>query len=256
MPEPVKHTALSLFFLGLSLQAGTVAVSDNTFGSGWTTQVVYTTVPENSASGNQTASGGNPGEFYTVEHSYNGEMVVGNLSSLVLDPSLYGGFSSLSYAYDYIKISSTWAPGAIATSFVIYQNSAWYYAAVTDFAYTNLTWQSKSMSGLTASQFSRTYLTLLPGPVDAPANPDFSAAGAPMQFGFFTANSSGFPISSSHGYDNFSVTATYPSGDTPEPGTAALLAAAGVALLWLRPKALYHRLKCNAERSLPPQAVP
>ena len=237
-----------LFLVAVSLQAGTVSVSDGTFASGWTSSIVYTTVVDNSASGYQAGSGGNPGSYYEVLHGYNGEIAVGHLSSLELDPSLYGGFSSIDVSYDFRRISSTWAPGAIATAVLIYQNSAYYYAAVTDFAYTNDTWQSTTKAGLTASNFSRTYITTLPGPVDAPATPDFSAGGAPIRFGFYTANSTGFPISSSHGYDNFSVTATYPGAGVPEPGSAILLMAPAAALLWARRRTVYHRQKCNADR--------
>jgi hypothetical protein len=133
-------------------------------------------------------------------------------------------------SYRYRKIESSWAPGQIATSVLLLQGGAYYYAVATDFAFGNFDSLTRNNTGLTAASFSRNYVGPLPGPAEAPAQPDFSASGAPIAFGYYTANSTTFSMTTTSAYDDFVVTVHQ---QVPEP-SALLLSATGLTALVLR----------------------
>jgi hypothetical protein len=62
-------------------------------------------------------------------------------------------------------------------------------------------WQRVEGTGLTAADFPKS----VGQPAEAPARPDFSANGTPLQFGFSRATSARFPITHVHSIDNWRV---------------------------------------------------
>jgi hypothetical protein len=80
-----------------------------------------------------------------------------------------------------------------------------YYFQVYD-AGTPLVWTHRTFSGLTATDF----VNANAGTSTGPLHPDFSGSGAPIQFGYGTANGSDsvVPITTVSGIDNWSVALT------------------------------------------------
>jgi len=113
------------------------------------------------------------------------------------DPYMQGAITSLSYELAWVAVQGI-EPGQWVR--VALKQSTFVYAAAGDF--TTATpghVGSTSQSELTSADFSR---------VDGlPGQPNFSASGPPIRFGFVTANSTtGAAASNTVDYDNFTVT--------------------------------------------------
>jgi hypothetical protein len=125
-------------------------------------------------------------------------------------PAISGPLSELAFSVD-----TRFVDGLQAVSFIVAQSG---FAWRVGYFINTAAWTTYSVI---ASPAEISPLTL-----GQPALPDFSAAGAPIRFGFTSGNSSspgGFGYSRLGVYDNFGVSFV------PAPGAAAALALAGLA---------------------------
>jgi hypothetical protein len=176
-----------------------------------------------SASAPQVASGGNPGAFRRTDLTVNAS---GPLGALVVaasfrngasyDPQTQGTITSIDFAIDGTLLSTfTQNLGlALRQGGQIYFTAGFLPAGA---------WESFQATGLTESDFSQC------GPSTCPVsgNPDFSASGGSIDFGYVALNSLGGTnpaFSTQVGADNWSVTIV------PEPSTVVLLALGLLAL--------------------------
>ena len=214
-------------------EATTVVFSDGDF-SGWTS----TTVADPggaSGSGYLVAFGGNPNAFYRVNQSTPGSttpysaigMFHAPTGPFTYDPSVSGAIQSMDFSADYKWLGVQLSMGQ-AVGVGVEQNDN-IYLAFTANTQSPLGWTPSGTKTLTLANF---------GLVDAKKSvsgtwtigrdlsqpPDFSAGGAPLEFGLFTANSA---ASQQYvGYDNYRLEIK----PIPEPSTLILLTVCGLAL--------------------------
>lgn len=231
-----------------------VTYSDGTFNdSAWT--LVSTGVGNGGnpgvATAGQIASGGNTGSYRRVTlninaaipGSYSTVVGISLATGAVYTPATQGGIGSLDFSED-ARVSPS-ALGATAAGYVARQAGNYYFTPY--FLVTSSAWTHDTMH-IAAADFG--LFTSSPNIVnpDFSQHPDFTTAGAPLQFGFVRVNSNDFnggSYQNSSDTDNWSVTVN--TAQTPEPGALALLAGAsstGLALFLRRRhrlvKVLYH----------------
>ncbi len=191
---------------------GPVVFSDSTFANGdWTAVKIEDTTPGQAATfqAEQVAAGGNPGAFRRTTLSWfgNGEELaiiqVGHIrEAFVYDPATSGAIASISFAWDLIELDPS-GEGATCRYFLLLRQGDTYY--LSSGAFDNVRpegWLSIAHAGLTANNFTR-----VTGP--GPLNPDFSASGAPIRFGYDSLGTtfSGERLCVS-GLDNYQVAVT------------------------------------------------
>jgi hypothetical protein len=191
-----------------SAAAAVVTIQDGTFANAdWTTTVEILNAG-GSVSAFQVASGGNPGVFRRIENTLNSAIGTGVSNTVygfhrfaggTYDPTVGGPILSINYAEDSQRISG----GVQACGLAVRQGGVIYFgpAFLTPTAFG--TWATTTQAALVASQFD----ALAPGM----QNPDFSVSGAPLEFGFFRANSTsvgGSGGTTYGGIDNWIVTLT------------------------------------------------
>jgi hypothetical protein len=132
-----------------------------------------------------------------VEHAFT------NVDGVVYeyDPRVDGAITSLDYAEDRIVAQfATYGTLFVRQSGIVYVLTGSIDPGTAQF--TNTTWERFTVTGLTANSFQAA-----PGFAPAtPPRPDFSATGAPLQFGFVRGTSARFPITVGHGIDNWRLT--------------------------------------------------
>lgn len=226
---PVARTlSIALGLTALASSAGaSLTFQDGTFlDSDWTMQT-FTTASgtASSAQASQVASGGNGGSYRSVTH----QMVVSGPYALILsvhlsqsafwDPSTQGGFASINYTEDSLNIQAL-----MGTGLAILQDGKHYLLRNPGLLYTQSSWGTTSRTGIVASDM---YLIDSNGNLDASQNPNFSASGGVMQFGFWRGNGSGSTSSGTYTYqvgiDNWGVGIVVPS-----PGALALVGMAAM----------------------------
>jgi len=230
----VAATLAAIGWLAAPSQAATVTFTDDIFlDSNWSaTKIVDTTAGATATFiAGQSVTGGNPGSYRQVQHTYDaGIIAVGHLNlSAIYDPSVTGAIASIAYSYDLIHLNPP-PSQAVAYSVLIYQNGT-YYRRSFDNIFPE-TWTSFGSGGLTAANF-----VVAAG--NGPANPDFSATGAPITFGYtsFNNNSGGAPgLVRLSGIDNWQVAVT----TVPLPPAAWLLATAMASVALRRARKRTH----------------
>ncbi len=205
--------ALLLATTAIGSVAVAVTFADANFNDpDWSLNVVASTGGTVAAS--QTVTGGNPGSYRLVTNQGTtppaGSVFLAAYhlnSSFVYDPSVMGPIDSIEWNIDYQNFSS-----GQSLLLGIQQGGSFFAAGsfVTTSSGTG-SWFNHAPSAFTAGDFT--------------GAPDFSAAGAPITFGFRTANS-GQLGSFEVGYDNISITVT----PVPEPHGLALLLVASALL--------------------------
>lgn len=239
-----KRLAMSsaLTVLGLSAGAAQAAVSyfDGVFNNADWGLVVLTnaTGTGSTASGTQVPTGGNPNEFRRVQHTlnvtgspFNGAVFSFHINTnATYNPAISGAITSIDYSEDDINfIPETVVPGnGQGSGLLIVQGGRYYRQQSPLFIMPHsqfANWASNAAPGLIASDFAEVSLT---GIINAGSNPDFSAGGGIITFGFHRGNSGNGGYSTDTGIDNWSVRVI------PAPSAAAILGLAGVATLGRR----------------------
>ena len=230
-----------------------VSFTDTTFAvSDYTTTIIVNEVGSSArVTVRQRGADGNPGLYRRVMHEGDKgaeahEMQVAHLHrEATHDPAVSGGIATLSYGYDLRTFESA---GFSNYYLVIFQNDSHYRPRIDRVSREE--WTRFGRSGLTARSFSRVRGT-------GPRQPDFSAAGSLLQFGFVSvskfaqqgevepgSNNPDDKDSRTTGVDNWSVNfttvsatptlttdATLPNGTVGGPYMARLSASGGSAPL-------------------------
>ena len=195
--------AASTALLAVAIQAQTVVFSDGDFSpTDWTATSISNTFSGGASftAGRQLA-GGAPGAFWRTTHTYNGLgaiIVSHSRAGAVYDPSTQGPIRSLDYSWDLNHINSL-GNNEVAYRLMVVQNGVFYNTSNDIPLSPN--WTPFDRRGIRAED-----LLLVVG--EGPLHPDFSHHGAPIQFGFITANSSprlGSQAFRNHGIDNWRV---------------------------------------------------
>jgi len=164
--------------------------------AGWTT-----TVTVGSGAPTQTvafqASGGNPGGYRQMQHIFPGAGVISvyhDFGAVTYNPGTQGAIDHINYYEDQIELAPPFAGAAIGTGFTLTQGGGRYSTILhpPTGAFTNTSWATASLTGLTAASFS--------------AGLNF-ATGGPITFGYFRSNTNngGSAITLNHGIDNWKV---------------------------------------------------
>ncbi len=214
----------------VTVSAGTI--SDQTFNSSdWSQLILFETGPAAQLTTGQAPSGGIPGSYRTVSHSYGGpgSIISGHIfGSDDYNPAVDGALASVSFSYD-ANVFDAGDSNAVAFGALLLQGGSYYRAGFSVVFPGG--WQTLSFSNLSSSDFS---LILGPGG----ALPDFSASGSAIQFGFWASNGTGIGqrTSTYSGIDNWQVTTVSaqpppPVPSVPDQGGFALYAISALALL-------------------------
>jgi hypothetical protein len=106
-------------------------------------------------------------------------------------PSMSGAIDHIDYSEDRIQFNQPFPGAAIGGYFFLRQSGVRRIVTLTGGTFTGTAWETATLSGLRASNFS---------------GADFSAQGAPIEFGFVRWNSTGGILTTTHGIDNWRVT--------------------------------------------------
>ena len=210
--------ALVALMAGLAA-AATVTIQDGTFQNADWTASIEVINGGGSVIGYQVAAGGNPTSFRRIENTLNSAIGTGVANTVlgfhrfaggVYDPAVGGPILSLSYSEDSQRISG----GVQACGLALRQGGVVYYGPgfLTPTAFG--TWATTTQPALTAAQFD----ALAAGV----QNPDFSVAGAPIEFGFYRSNSTstgGGGGTTYGGIDNWNVVLTVDAAVPAEAST-------------------------------------
>ena len=150
----------------------------------------------------QQATGGNPGAYRRMQHF--GEVIetfhryIG--TGATYSPATDGAVTAIDVAWDRVIVARDGGPLAFDEALLVFQNEQIFQGPVDTFQPGSLgVWQSTASLGLLATDFDD----------GSGGNPDFTASGAPLTFGYFrrtgAAGISGFM---GHGIDNFQLTVT------------------------------------------------
>ncbi len=233
--EVVLRMSLSLLLALLAprrAQAATITYSDETFNpSDWELTIAWEFYPGTSVAGfQQYPGGGNPGEFGGVSLRSVAPNAVAVMRPETYDPTVQGEILSISSSADVRLLRNVGADGFLPYRPLISQNGQFFYG-LWAMGVSSGNWVPFAFGSnvLTAARFI--------GVGDAAAlHPDFSARGAPLQFGFMVDSGTLFSARDSElGVDNWCMTIN----TVPEPGLGAftLLTFVTWALSrWSRPR--------------------
>jgi hypothetical protein len=223
---------LTLGMIGSAVSASAVTFSDSTFANVlWSGQKVsgFSTPSTTFSAGYTGSFSGRTDvrlvtQFFGPADPIRSDIVTFHaLTSASYNPAALGALDSVSISFD-INSSFGGTSGGVARMPALIQAGTVY--AATGSSGVTLTgsgWQSFAATGLNQGNFVSAALT----------NPDFSASGAPIFFGFALSNGSSLGVStSSQTYiDNFVAEAT----PIPEPSTVAVvLGSAVLGTAWRR----------------------
>jgi hypothetical protein len=226
-----------LFFTSSISHAVEINFSDNTFNDSDWTIADHTVGAGGTSNASQLLSGGNPNAYRritTVLNSGPSERRIFSFnfnSTAIYDPSVSGAIDSIDYSED-AKIFS----GAQTIALALRQGgNIFNYSLVNTFVGTS--WTSMNATGLIATNF----IQAVPGGFDPTLNPDFSATGSIIEFGFMrgrgTPNGPGPGATAIGGIDNWNVTVNSAQQATvPEPGSLSLLIAGMLSTLCIKYK--------------------
>jgi hypothetical protein len=185
-----------------------VVISDGTFATGdWTHSILWSVPTATLGPMSQQSSGGNPGFYQQGHHEtigafatiYDGHLFTGGAS---YDPSTQGAITSIDIQYDYIDIVPP--TGGTQNGILVSQGGHAYIRPVDSSFWTS--WTPHSLLGLLASDSN--WSDVSASGVTS-GHPDYTSAGGPMQFGYYTFNWSlpqGFDIQRTWGIDNLKIT--------------------------------------------------
>lgn len=243
MKRPYTYLAATLAILTvMPAGAATLTIADSTFAnSDWTSQSLYDTGFTSVALSNgQSFSDGNAAPFRSTSYSmvWSGVQTYGSVyawsfyQGATFTPSSQGAVNTLDYTEDNKRIFADWSPAAVAANALLRQNGSVYIGPFYVFGPDQF-WQTKSYSGLTASDFIEVNLGG-DGQLawNYSAHPDFSATGSTLEFGYSRSNSYSFTSSIGHGIDNWAYTLNYtPTAVVPLLPSAWLLGSGLLGLI-------------------------
>lgn len=174
-----------------------------------------------SALGAQQSSGGNPDFYRLVVHNWYGPGGVGFAHLFTPQeyrPGEQGGLTAVRYDFDMLILNAA-SSATVLYAPLLAQGGKFYVKLPGSTPTSTGAWLPQAYAGLTAGDFSAT---------DGSGAPDFSAAGAPIRFGFYTGNGTAFSEQSitTSGIDNWKVTLTQSEtggAAVPEPSAFLLL---------------------------------
>lgn len=220
--------ACAALLLPVIAQAQTVTIPASTSDADWTATKIRGAAIDNFIS-TEIPAGGNPGAFRQTTMNYVDFIQVAHQrNGFSYDPSVQGAIASIDFSYDMKTIGVPLFVGAqLAYSLLILQDGVNYSSALD--ASTALDWTPFVHTGFTAANF------LSDGGAGV-LNPNFSATGGVMQFGYITSNSvgpgglpPGFFDTTVGGIDNFLITVNQavvpPPAGAPAGAVAAPVAA-------------------------------
>ncbi|MGQ0628040.1 MAG: hypothetical protein ACT4PL_08075 [Phycisphaerales bacterium] len=190
-----------------SFASAAVMVSDGTFAdANWTCIPNPYGIGGGTGSGAQTASGREGTGRLTsnsANPTFSGSYNVHLFTTFVYDPASAGPLTELAFTID-----SRFLNGLSAIGFAIEQGGTLWY---TGYELNTSSWATYTHVPAPADFFNL--------PFGAPATlPDFSASGAPIRFGFYSANGTG----GGAGYTNSSVFDNFAVSFVPAPSAVAL----------------------------------
>ncbi len=199
--------------------AAAVTVSDGTFADADWTIASFSSGSGGTSTAVQVGSGGNPGSYRNVTDMLTG----GGVESVVAGVSIYGPFTytptasgaigSIDYSEDAACTSGCFGQGQSTGPAVLQSGNYYTLCGPVIITGTGASFINHALTGLTAADFGLVALTST-NTCDPSVHPNFSAGGAPIQFGFFRANGTGpggggYTLAA--GIDNWSVTILAPS---------------------------------------------
>lgn len=197
--------------LTVPIDRSPVTYIDADFADSTWSSTVYIGGHGGSASATARVSGGNPGSFRSVRLQMNPAPGATTASSVfafyfaigtVYDPVASGGIVSIDFSQD-ARLLAGGGSGQ-ATSLALRQGGQIYYAVPAYDLTPDAQWTAKIHRGLVATDF----VAIAPDLTQTPQRPDFSARGAPIEFGFLRANSTSFgggAYATEGGIDNWKV---------------------------------------------------
>jgi hypothetical protein len=214
-----------LLAIGLGLTASARAATINFFdgvfnNADWSATKIVDTTTGSAASFTafQQPTLGNPTFHRETTHVFGaGAIRVGHLrnvggSPFTYDPSSSGAINTLDVAYDLVHRTPTL--GAVGYALLLRQGGK-YYTHPLDNIFPNV-WSGYSHTGFTSASF---FELLTPGAgINLSSNPNFSATGSLIEFGYVTSNShstQGVIVTKTSGIDNFGLTLN----TVPEPAS-------------------------------------
>ncbi len=231
----------------LALPASAQTVSDSTFLDANWALTQFTAGNGGSSTAAQSLTGGNPGAFRNVTDALNA--APSGLETLVLSTSIYtpftynpavsGAIGSINYSEDAACTAGCFGQGQSTGPALLQGANRYILSSSQVITGPSAVWTNHSLNGLTAADFGLVNVTSSATIFDNTQHPNFSAAGAPIQFGFFRANGTfgeGYTLSA--GIDNWQVTiipaiVTQPPVVVVQVPTLAGWAIAGLALFIL-----------------------
>lgn len=229
----MSRNSLALGAIALSTLAGSahaVVFFDGVFNNAdWTLTSVNNPAGAGSTTvGFQVPVGGNPLQYRRIRNTLVTSAPTGAIIGLHMRNTFSynpggGAISVINYSEDSINFVNQGGNGQ-GSGLVIFQGGNYYIqrtpVLVMPYATFN-TWQPNAAPGLVASDFWQLTLT---GTLISGNNPDFSASGGVMQFGFWRGNSGNTNIQTDCGIDNWRVEII----PVPGPTGSAVLALSGL----------------------------
>jgi hypothetical protein len=217
----------TLLLLAAATARADVIFSDGTFDSGdWGLETFSSGGSGGTVSASQLASGGNPGQARSVTNTTGngagnaifGLHRYGTTNTTRYELGTQGAIASMDFSIDFAFRSGVGGQGH-GLMLGAKQGSVIFAAAATvTGSFTG--WSTYSVTGITAADFAA---------VSGTGNINFSLSGAPIRFGFITANSNGSggaPYFNEIAYDNFLVRVV----QVPSPSATALAALTAASL--------------------------
>ena len=137
---------------------------------------------------------------------YGDDIFTGGLNtSAVYTPSLSGAIATIDFSIDLLEDPTQ--PGASAWQLLLEQGGTLYYSVPLQ-GFNNSIWQIFQQNGLTANDFDTNPNVGVPGAIPNNQQPDFTANGAPITFGYVLGNGLTGPgtLTVNNSVDNWLVT--------------------------------------------------
>lgn len=187
---------VSAALLSWQTLAAAITVSDSTFANTDWTLTSFSSGNGGTATAAQVLSGGNPGAYRSVTDTLNS----GGTPSVVLAASIYspftynpavsGAIASVDFSEDAACISGCFGSGQSTGPALLQGGVIYVLGSSSVITGPGSTFLNHSLSGLTALDFGAVSLTGFTF-TDNTVHPNFSAGGAPIQFGFLSSNGTG-----------------------------------------------------------------